>query len=99
MSERDYILSDSLFWDVDKASINLETNAPYIVQRVLERGKLNDWKHLVSRYGIPRIAEIAQSLRTLDSKALSFISTVSSVPKESFRCYTMKPSSQTPWNY
>ena len=101
MSERDYInsFSDYLFWDVDRDSIDLEVNASYVVSRVLELGQLNDWNLLVSRYGLQKIAQIAQNLRTLEPKALSFISAISSLPKESFRCFTTKPSTPTHWNY
>ena len=101
MSERDYIqsFSEYLFWDVDKSSIDLEANAPYVVRRVLELGQFCDWNLLVQRYGIPRITSIAQNLRTLDPKALSFISAVSSVPLESFRCFTTKQYTRTHWNF
>ena len=101
MSDRDYIysFSDYLFWDADKTSIDLEANAPYVVQRVLELGQFSDWKLLVRRYGIPRISAVAQNLRALDSKALSFISAVSSVPLESFRCFTTKQYTRTHWNF
>ena len=101
MSERDYIqsFSEYLFWDVDKTSIDLEANAPYVVRRVLELGQFCDWNLLVRRYGISRITSIAQNLRTLDPKALSFISAVSSVPLESFRCFTTKQYTRTHWNF
>ena len=33
-----------------------------------------------------------RKLRTLEPKALSFISLISHTPKEEFRCYTTKPS-------
>ena len=98
MSKSDYIqsFSEYLFWDVDKNSIDLEANAPYVVRRVLELGQLSDWDLLVQRYGIPRISSIAQNLRSFEPKALSFISAVSSVPQESFRCYTTK---QLHWDF
>lgn len=101
MSERDYIqsFSEYLFWDVDKTSIDLEANAPYVVRRVLELGQFCDWNLLVRRYGIPRITSIAQNLRSLDPKALSFISAVSSAPLESFRCFTTKQYTRTHWNF
>ena len=101
MSDREYIhaFSDYLFWDSDKSSIDLEANAPYVVRRVLEFGQFSDWNLLVRRYGISRICTIAQNFRTLDPKALSFISTVSSVPLESFRCFTTKQYTRTHWNF
>ncbi len=89
------LFSDYLFWDVCKDSIDLDTNESYVIQRVLEFGQINDWNQLVSRYGLERIVRVAQKLRTLDPKALSFISCISSTPKKTFRCFTSKPSAQT----
>ena len=85
MSDRDYLqpFSDYLFWDVSKESIDLDSNAAYIIRRVLELGQMKDWNLLVSRYGLRHIVEVSQRLRSLDPKALSFISAISATPKES----------------
>lgn len=83
--------SEHLFWDTRTDIVDMEKNAPYIVQRVLEYGKLSDWKLLLSFYGLYRIVDIACNLRTLEPHALSFISTVSGIPKNQFRCCIMKP--------
>ena len=37
-------LSDHLFWDVDRSSIEPERHAPWLVKRVLEYGRWNDWQ-------------------------------------------------------
>ena len=87
--------SEYLFWDVRKDSIDLESNASYVIKRVLEFGQMRDWFLLESEYGLDRIVHVAQGLRTLDPKALSFISCISSTPKETFRCFTLKPSIRT----
>lgn len=91
--------SQNLFWDTKLESIDMETNAPYIVQRVLECGKIEDWILLVSYYSIQKITEIATKLRSLEPRALSFISVISSTPLEKFRCYTLQQSSQKHWIY
>lgn len=91
-----YLFSEYLFWDVRKDSIDLDANESYIIKRVLEFGQMSDWRQLVSRYGLERIVKVTQKLRTLDPKALSFISCISSTPKRTFRCFTSKPSAQTP---
>lgn len=91
--------SKYLFWDVDQASIDMEGHSSYIVKRVLERGQLSDWKLLCSYYGLSRITEISMGLRDLDPKSLSFISTISHTPKEKFRCYTERQSTQRHWIY
>ena len=91
--------SKNLFWDVDPETIDLETNSRYVIQRVLEYGRYNDWKLILSYYGIQTISDTATSLRSLDPKAVSFISAITNIPKEQFRCYTLRQSSQRHWNF
>ena len=78
MSQKEYIslLSRHLFWDMDVNKVNLDTCPAQIIQRVLEYGNLKDWQLILSYYGLDRIVSICQSLRTLDKKALSYISRV-----------------------
>lgn len=85
-----YKFSENLFWDVRTESVDMEKNAPYVVQRILEYGRLSDWKLLLSYYGLSRIVEIACHLRSLEPRAMSFIATVSETPKSHFRCYITK---------
>lgn len=91
--------SEHLFWDVDPRAVDTEKNEPFIVQRVLEFGRLADWYLLLELYGLERITSTAKTLRSLDPRAFSFIATVSSTPKEQFRCYITKQSSQRHWIY
>ena len=94
MSKKECIqgFSDYIFWDVDRQSIDPVAHAPYIVQRVLEYGQYSDWKHLLAYYGMDSIVNTAKQLRTLEAKALAFISTVSKTPIEQFRCYNIRQS-------
>ena len=92
-------LSEYLFWDVDRLTVNMEANASFVVKRVLELGQLGDWQLIVSYYGLERILEIAKGLRALDATALSFISSITSTPRDSFRCYTQKQSIPAHWTY
>lgn len=90
-------LSPHLFWDVDREQVDPEKHRGYIVQRVTERGSLDDWRRLRSHYGLEAIVKEAQGLRSLEPTALAFLSTVGHVPKESFRCCSSKPSNLPPW--
>lgn len=84
--------SDYIFWDVDRDSIDMTLNAQYVVQRVLEYGQIGDWKLLRSYYGLDKIVQVAKGLRTLEPKALAFISTISGTPLNQFRCYSTRQS-------
>lgn|GEM_PF-3731641 len=62
-------LSDHLFWDVDRAGIDLEHNAAWLAKRVLEHGRWADWQILVTQYGKPKLAELVTGLRSLQPTA------------------------------
>lgn len=94
-----YQFSKHLFWDTKIEDIDMEKHAPYVVQRVLEYGLMEDWKLLRSYYGLKKIAETAMNLRELEPRALSFIAAISKTKMEDYRCYTTRLSSQQHWNF
>ncbi len=91
--------SNHLFWDVQRSILHIDKNDAYIIRQVLEYGKLNDWLLIKNYYGIAHITQKAVEFRLLDKKALSFISTISNVPINKFRCYTTQQSSPQHWNF
>ena len=95
MSKDDF--SENLFWDADPDDLDLARNRRYVVQRVLERGTVANIGRIIHMYGMPDVVATAKSLRALEPKALSFIACVADEPRENFRCYTSKQSSQAPW--
>ena len=91
--------SPNLFWDADPVDLDFAKHKKYVVQRVLERGTLDDMRHMFSLYGFDAVVATSKTLRSLDPVSFSFIVNLSGQPKESFRCYTLKQSSQAPWIY
>ena len=93
-----YGLNQRLFWDIDPRNFNIDESAAWIIQRVLEYGTMKDWNILENHFGIDKIVSYAQTLRTLDPVALSFLCFLSGQSKESFLCYRLAQSNPTPWN-
>lgn len=91
--------SGHLFWDTPRPGLDIDKHKSYIIKQVLEYGLIKDWRLIQKYYGIDRIAEVAQSFRELDKKALSFISHLSKVPQETFRCYNFQQSIPPHWNF
>ncbi len=83
-------LDNGLFWDTNAATIDWEKNARWVMARVLSRGNLPDFRELVRYYGLDRIKTELLQVRFLDKKTLSFVATIFQVPKEQFRCYTLR---------
>lgn len=98
-SWQDLPLSPTLFWDTDASKIKLDTHAKTIVERVVMHGTWPEFKAILGYYGKDRIREILISLRYLDNRTLSFCSAYFFVPKSDFRCYTLRQSNPTHWNY
>jgi hypothetical protein len=90
-------LRHSLFWDVDFAKIDWRKNYRFVIERVLERGTFEEWLEIKLFYGLEKIKETALQARWLDNTTLSFCSNYLHVPKEQFRCYTLKSLNPAPW--
>ncbi len=93
------ILSKSLFWDIKYEELDYEKHARFIIERVLTRGNLNDWKELKRYYGLAKIKDEALLIRYLDKVTLNFCHTFFNIQKEQFRCYNTEPSIRQLWNY
>lgn len=96
---QDLSLSPALFWDTDSSKIKLDTHAKTIVERVVMHGTWPEFKATLDYYGRDLIREILVNLRYLDNRTLSFCSAYFFVPKSDFRCYMLKQSNPTHWNY
>jgi hypothetical protein len=91
--------SPYLFWDTDPTTIDWDKHARYVMTRVLCRGTLEDLKKLIELYGRDRISREIVQVRYLDKRTLNFCSVIFDIPKEKFRCYTLKQSNLSHWDY
>lgn len=91
--------SPHLFWDVDLTDFDLMLHKFFFIQRVLEYGKINDWRLIKTLYGIETIKDAALSARSLDAVTLSFVSAIFKIDKTEFRCYKHRLLYPTYWNY
>ena len=83
-------LSQRLFWDVDPETIDDRVHCRYVIQRVLERGSLEDIRSTVAHYSMPVMIAEAQQIRSLDPVTLAFAACLGNVKEDTFRCYTSK---------
>ena len=84
-------LSEHLFWDVDRSTVDPERHGAWLARRVLEYGRWADWQWLVAYYGKARLAEMVIGLRSLQPRAFAFCCAWFQLPPSSFRCSTTKP--------
>lgn len=92
-------LNKALFWDTDYKNIDYNKNARFVIDRVLSRGNIQDWRELKKFYGFERIKKEVINIRYTDKITFNFCHTVFNIPKEKFRCYNTEPSIRQLWNY
>jgi len=90
MSEFVKSLSRRLFWDVDPETIDDHAHCRYVIQRVLERGTLEDIRATVAHYTMPFMIAEAQQIRSLDPVTLAFAACLGNVKEETFRCRDLR---------
>jgi hypothetical protein len=91
--------SASLFWDIDKTQLDFEKNRRFVIERTLTHGTLSDWFLIKSYYGKNMIKKESLQMRYLDKQTLSFCSAYFKQPIEKFRCYILKQSNPSHWDY
>jgi len=89
--------SINLFWDADAGELNMEKHASYIIGRVLDYGRWEDWRFIHNYYGLDKIKEISMDIKTLFPESLSFVATVTHTPENQFRCYEQIHSKNPHW--
>lgn len=92
-------LNPNLFWDIDILELDYEKNARQIIERVVNRGSMNDWFEMKYYYGFDRIKEEIFKIRYLDKITLNFLSNFFKISKNKFKCYNTPQSYQKLWNY
>ena len=93
------IFSKNLFWDVDENDLDIQQRSRFIIERVLMRGRIQDWLTINRIYGLDKIKEEAIRIRYLDKVTLNFCSTYFHIPKSKFVCYNQPQSIQQLWDY
>ncbi|MEX0934972.1 MAG: hypothetical protein WDZ70_01445 [Candidatus Paceibacterota bacterium] len=65
-------LRQSLFWDTDVSSLDIEKHSIYIIERILSHGNEGDLRWAEKIYGEDRMKEVLLNSRALDRKSLNF---------------------------
>jgi hypothetical protein len=62
----------SLFWDVDRATLDARQHQKFIIERILGRGDVEDFAWARKQYGIEALKQVFLVARTLNPKSISF---------------------------
>ena len=61
-------ISSHLLWEYDLATFDFDRSAFIVIERVIERGTLEDWREMIVYYGIEKVVEVSQKSKQLSTR-------------------------------
>lgn len=91
-------INPTLLWEYNIEKIDFVAMRNLIVQRLVERGWLDDWYAMLNLYCIVGVKKALLELPYLNAKDLNFVSKQFDLRLTDFKCYTRKRSASLHWN-
>jgi hypothetical protein len=70
--KRPHIINQALLWEYDLETFNYEKSYKIVIERVLERGNLEEWREMVRLYSKEKILETIEWSAQLDKRDKEF---------------------------
>lgn len=99
MQEQKPILHKRIFWDVDFDKIDYQNKAAFVIERVFERGDVDDIRQARRFYGDDVIVNVLKNLKYLSDIRLYLAAAIYNLEPSQFRCYTEKQSMKELWSF
>ena len=79
-----------IFWDVNFEKMDLDSRADFVIERVFERGDVEDIRQCRRYYGDVKVRDALLNAKYLPLHTLHFASAVIDKPLKEFRCYMLR---------
>ncbi|MBE2230664.1 MAG: hypothetical protein IAE96_08480 [Chitinophagaceae bacterium] len=86
--------SPHLFWDIKQGTLDPLKHRRLIVERVIQRGGLEDLALLQQVYKKEEIQDEIRKISWLNEKDQAFVHVYFDIPYKELKCYTKKPSAR-----
>lgn len=88
----------SLFWEYDFERIDWIRMKNLVVQRVIERGRIDDYYAILNLYGLDGVIEEIKKIPYMNAKDQAFVCSVFQINREDLQCCIKKQSANQHWN-
>jgi hypothetical protein len=93
------VFDKRIFWDVVFENINYDTKANFVIERVFERGDVEDIRNCRRYYGDKKVTGALLKAKFLPETRMYLASAVINKPLKEFRCYILRQSNPTLFPY
>jgi hypothetical protein len=84
------VFDKRIFWDVNFEALDYDKKASFIIERVFERGDVEDIRQCRRYYGDEKVTEVLLNAKYLPERRLHLAAAVIDKPVTEFRCYTLR---------
>jgi hypothetical protein len=84
------IFNKRIFWDVDFEALDYDLKSAFVIERVFERGDVDDIRQCRRYYGDERVTVVLLNAKYLPERRLHLAAAVINRPITEFRCYTLR---------
>jgi len=88
-----------IFWDVDFSGLDYDAKAIFVIERVFERGDVEDIRQCRRYYGDEKIREVLVNAKWLPLKSITLACAVLGNKLTDYRCYNTAQLNPTHWMY
>ena len=93
------VFKKRIFWDVVFENIDYDAKANFVIERVFERGDVEDIRNCRRYYGDEKVAKELLNAKFLPENTMYLASAVINKPLKEFRCYRLRQSNPTLFPY
>ena len=86
------ILDKRIFWDVEFEKLDYELYVNFIIERVFERGDVNDIRQVRRFYGDEKVKFALTNAKWMPEHKWGLLESIVQKPIKEFRCYMTKQS-------
>lgn len=88
-----------IFWDVDSEKMDFTAKASFIIERVFERGDVEDIRMCRRFYGDEKIEKVLVNAKWLSLATIYLASALFNNQPRSYKCYTQAQLNPTHFQY
>ncbi|MCF6352166.1 MAG: hypothetical protein L3J06_04055 [Cyclobacteriaceae bacterium] len=93
------LLNKRIFWDINFELLDYESKANFVIERVFNRGDVEDIRNCRRYYGDIRIKEALLDSNYISEHRLHLASAILDQPLSAFKCYIKKQLNQAHYPY
>ncbi len=84
------VFEKRIYWDVNFETLDYDAKANFVIERVFDRGDVQDIRNCRRHYGDEKVTEVLLNAKFLRLSRIHLASAVINKPLNDFKCYTQR---------